>query len=238
MAEEYTLQYTGAQIDERLTKAGNAILFTRQSLTEAQKAQAKENLGVTDANFYVTATVVSGAEDDYECTADKTMAEITAAYNSNKSVYLRFSPVNANYLRIPLVTCQSGAIGFSLHAGGESAGSLGGGIWEALIEDDESFYVTKTPIAGASVASIGEVTLYANKWVGSASPYSQVVTISGTTENSQVDLTPSVQQLAVFYNKDLAFVTENEDGVVTVYAIGQKPENDYTIQVTITEVAV
>lgn len=91
---------------------------------------------------------------------------------------------------------------------------------------------------GSSTAMIGEVTIYANKWVGSASPYSQVVTISGTTMNSQVDLTPSVQQLAVFYNKDLAFVTENEDGVITVYAIGQKPENDYTIQVTITEVAV
>lgn len=90
---------------------------------------------------------------------------------------------------------------------------------------------------GIQPARIGEVTLLANQWVGEASPYSQVVTIDGTTENSQVDLTPSVEQLAVFYEKDLTFVTENEDGVVTVYAIGQKPQNDYTIQVTITEVA-
>ena len=64
------------------------------------------------------------------------------------------------------------------------------------------------------------------------------MTISGVTENSQVDLTPSVEQLVVFYEKDLTFVTENEDGVVTVYAIGQKPTNDYTVQVTITEVNV
>lgn len=92
--------------------------------------------------------------------------------------------------------------------------------------------------SGGSSARIGEVALYANGWVGEASPYAQVVTIEGVTENSQVDLTPSVEQLSVFYNKDLAFVTENEDGVVTVYAIGQKPENDYTIQVTITEVYV
>lgn len=89
---------------------------------------------------------------------------------------------------------------------------------------------------GSAAAMLGEVTLYANKWAGENNLYSQVVTISGVTENSQVDLTPSVEQLAIFYNKDLAFVTENEDGVVTVYAIGQKPENDYTIQVTITEV--
>ena len=85
-------------------------------------------------------------------------------------------------------------------------------------------------------ATIGEVTLLASKWVGEASPYSQVVTLAGVTENSQVDLTPSVEQLAVFHHKDLAFVTENEDGVVTVYAIGDKPLNDYTIQATITEV--
>lgn len=87
-------------------------------------------------------------------------------------------------------------------------------------------------------ARIGSVDLLASKWVGAASPYSQVVTVEGVTENSQVDLTPDVNQLAIFHHKDLAFVTENEGGVVTVYAIGEKPENDYTIQVTITEVAV
>lgn len=92
--------------------------------------------------------------------------------------------------------------------------------------------------AAGSSATIGTVNLVAAKWVGSENLYSQIVTIDGVTENSQVDLTPSVEQLVVFYEKDLTFVTENEDGVVTVYAIGQKPTNDYTIQVTITEVKV
>ncbi len=87
-------------------------------------------------------------------------------------------------------------------------------------------------------AKIGTVTLLADKWIGNASPYSQIVEVEGATENSQVDLTPSAEQLAIFHGKDLAFVTENEDGVVTVYAIGQKPENDYSIQVTITEVKI
>ncbi len=89
-----------------------------------------------------------------------------------------------------------------------------------------------------ATAIIGNVSIFADKWVGNASPYSQVVEVEGATENSQVDLTPSVEQLAIFHEKDLAFVTENYGGVVTVYAVGQKPENDYTIQVTITEVAV
>lgn len=90
--------------------------------------------------------------------------------------------------------------------------------------------------ANLSFSKISEVTLLADKWVGETSPYSQVVDIVGSTINSQVDLTPSVAQLAVFYEKDLAFVTENYNGVVTVYAIGQKPQHDYTIQVTLTEV--
>ena len=85
-------------------------------------------------------------------------------------------------------------------------------------------------------AKIANVELLAANWMGDASPYSQIVEIDGVTENSQVDLTPSIEQLVIFYEKDLGFVTENEDGVVTVYAIGQKPENDYVMQVTITEV--
>lgn len=89
----------------------------------------------------------------------------------------------------------------------------------------------------ATAARIAEVTLRASAWTGTASPYSQRVIIEGITANSQVDLTPSVAQLAIFHQKDLAFVTENDDGVVTVYAIGDKPTNDYTMQVTITEVA-
>lgn len=87
-------------------------------------------------------------------------------------------------------------------------------------------------------AAIGTVELLAEKWVGSDNLYSQIVSIDGVTEHSQVDLTPNVEQLIVFYEKDLTFVTENDGGVVTVYAIGQKPTNDYTIQVTITEVTV
>lgn len=83
---------------------------------------------------------------------------------------------------------------------------------------------------------IADVSLPASAWKGTKSPYSQVVQIPGVTENSQVDLTPDVAQLAIFHEKDLAFVTENVDGVVTVYAIGQKPTSNYTIQATIKEV--
>lgn len=117
---------------------------------------------------------------------------------------------------------------------------------EILVDESETdgFTHTKTEIdllslqnnANDSIIRVSEVDLIADKWVGGENLYSQVVSIDGVTENSQVDLTPSVEQLVIFYEKDLTFVTENEGGVVTVYAIGQKPENDYTIQVTISEV--
>lgn len=93
-------------------------------------------------------------------------------------------------------------------------------------------------VIGSGTATIGTVKLLAANWVGSGNLYSQVVPVYGVTPRSQVDLTPSVEQLAIFHDKDLALVAENEDGVVTVYAIGQKPTSDYMIQVTITEVLV
>ena len=92
---------------------------------------------------------------------------------------------------------------------------------------------TFTIIAPIPVTS---VALLANQWVGTSSPYSQVVALSGVTTRSKVDLQPSAEQLEIFHEKDLAFTTENNNGVVTVYAIGDKPKNDYTIQVTVSEV--
>lgn len=83
-----------------------------------------------------------------------------------------------------------------------------------------------------------EVTLRASEWVGTGNLYSQVISVNGITPYSKVDLLPSVAQLAIFHNKDVAFVTENEDGIVTVYAIGDKPTQDYTMQAQITEVTV
>lgn len=83
------------------------------------------------------------------------------------------------------------------------------------------------------------VTLYADKWVlATDNRYCQVVTVNNATitPNSKVDLQINSEQLCIFHEKDLAFVAENEDGVVFVYCVGQVPQNDYTIQATITEV--
>lgn len=90
-------------------------------------------------------------------------------------------------------------------------------------------------LSGSSV-KLTEVILPASAWAGSNGLYSQVVEIEGVTRNSLVDLQPSVEQLRIFHEKDLAFTTENDAGVITIFAIGDKPANDYIIQATIMEV--
>lgn len=81
------------------------------------------------------------------------------------------------------------------------------------------------------------ITLYASKWVKvSDNQYSQVVSVEYATPRSKIDLQPTPEQLAIFHEKDITFVTENDGGVITVYCIGQKPTADYNMQATITEV--
>ena len=70
--------------------------------------------------------------------------------------------------------------------------------------------------------------------------YGQTVNVNNAviTEHSKVDLQITSEQLVVFYQKDIAFVAENDGGVVTVYCVGSIPQNDYKIQAIVTEVTV
>lgn len=89
---------------------------------------------------------------------------------------------------------------------------------------------------GGSSVKLAEVVLPVSEWKGAESPYSQAVTVDGISQNSMVNLQLSVEQLAQFHNKDITFTAVNENGTVTVYAIGDKPDGDYTIQATLFEV--
>lgn len=80
------------------------------------------------------------------------------------------------------------------------------------------------------------VSLAADFWTGTESPYSQVVTLDGATPNSKVDLNPTGEQLNSLATNRTILNTANDNGTVTVYAVGNKPTEDYTMQVTITEV--
>lgn len=183
-------------------------------------------LSLTTELFYIT--INKNSDGTYS--SDKLYGEIESAYNEGHMLYC------VGYMIVPLVdVTEDGTFNFACPT---PDGMICGFVLKGNPNGTVNVTYKESSVSGGSGASarIGEATLLANKWTGSNNLYSQIVTIDGVTANSQVDLTPSVEQLAIFYEKDLCFVTENEDGVVTVYVIGQKPTNDYIIQVTITEV--
>ena len=111
-------------------------------------------------------------------------------------------------------------------------------VTRAELEEALKTLVNGTPIASVTIYGGEENWKAVNDTAGCR--YGQVVNVNNAviTPNSKVDLQLSSEQMAIFYEKDLAFVAENEDGVVTIYCIGQIPQNDYTIQATVTEVVI
>ena len=81
------------------------------------------------------------------------------------------------------------------------------------------------------------VTISAANWTGSTNPWSQVVTVSGATENSKIDLCPTALQIVALQDAGVSLMLQNDSGVVTAWAIGNKPTTDYTINVLLTEVS-
>lgn len=66
---------------------------------------------------------------------------------------------------------------------------------------------------------------------------SQTVTISGITVNSKVDIQMDATSLGVLIDSGTSAIwMENSNGTITAKCIGDKPNADMTVQVTITEV--
>lgn len=84
---------------------------------------------------------------------------------------------------------------------------------------------------------VSTITLPTASWAGSASPYSQTVSINTVTSATKIDLQPTVAQIVDLQNADIALMAENIDGVVTIYSFGGKPSSDMTMQVLLTEVS-
>lgn len=80
------------------------------------------------------------------------------------------------------------------------------------------------------------IDLLAENWIGDTSPYYQQVTIFGITEFSKIDLQPTPEVLGYLQDYEITLTTSNDGGIVKIYALGSKPDQDLQVQVTITEV--
>lgn len=87
---------------------------------------------------------------------------------------------------------------------------------------------------GSIVNTLGSVTL-STAWSGSG-PYTQTVQVLGAGANSRIDLQPDATVIQQMLDDGVsAMYIENNNGVFTAYAIGEKPTVALTIQVSITE---
>lgn len=91
---------------------------------------------------------------------------------------------------------------------------------------------------GVCAPKLTSITMKADAWDGSQSPYSQVVVCSGVNVSSKIDLQPTPSQITELQNAEISLMATNNNGVVTVYSFNDKPSSDLTMQVLITEVTV
>ena len=107
----------------------------------------------------------------------------------------------------------------------QDAETLGGASLDSILNSINS-----------TVDKVTTISLPKSAWKTTSNAYSQVVTVAGATANSKIDIYPTPEQLVELQSAGIALVAVNEDGVVTVYALNNKPTSDYNIQVTLTEV--
>lgn len=105
-----------------------------------------------------------------------------------------------------------------------------------------------TQVLSKSLPRIITITLNVDDWESvqyESNPdltcYKQTLEIDGITSQTKLNLQPDANMLAEFQKLNLVFVAENEiDGTtktneITIYSIGDKPSDSYTMQATIVE---
>lgn len=110
-----------------------------------------------------------------------------------------------------------------------------GDIGELIITNGDGLDVT-ADIAALLGPKTTNITILADGWAGDESPYTQSVTVDGVAANSRIDLYPTFVQIAELQSVGAKLTAQNDNGIITIYAIDAKPDKDYTIQATITAV--
>lgn len=80
------------------------------------------------------------------------------------------------------------------------------------------------------------VTMSTNAWIGSDDLYYQDVVCAGVDASSKLDLQPNPTQILSLKNAETSLMLSNEGGAIKAWAIGNKPEYDYVMNVLITSV--
>lgn len=103
-----------------------------------------------------------------------------------------------------------------------------------------SYYdLTDTPdLSGYTVidnTKIINITISAASWVGTG-PYSQTLDIDSATASTKLDIQANADTMATILSKGYCMSIKNDNGQITIYAIGTKPTVDLKVQLLATEV--
>jgi hypothetical protein len=138
--------------------------------------------------------------------------------------------LNNNALEIPTSKAVFDAIGASqiVHVGPDMPTDPNIKVWINTAEEGTGV----VPV----LPRVSTITLAASGWTGDKNPWSQVITVNGVTENSKIDPQPTAIQIVELQDAEITLMFQNDNGVVTAWVIGNKPTQDYTMDVLITEV--
>ena len=246
-------------------KIGDGIKTYTQLPFSDEKLRNLLNNHEGDSDIHVTAEEKAAWSESDVFIAEygkTTNAEIEAAYQAGKAVYcLDKSTTPVGFYSLTRISTSGHYAYFDVAIGQDLSGigfgktvqairiSCTNGTWNttkyaAATSEHASAHasdgadpITPASIGAAPISTITEVTLTAASWAGSASPYTQSVTITGITVNSKVDIQMDATALGVLIDSGTSAIwIENNNGTLTAKALGEKPNANLSVQVTITEV--
>ena len=101
-----------------------------------------------------------------------------------------------------------------------------------ILKGDGTGNITAVELVDLPTDHISNISLPTASWKGS-DPYTQTVTISGSTANTKVDIQPSEEIYDQLVSDNVGYLAiKNVDGTLTAVAKGGKPSVDLTVQVT------
>ena len=120
--------------------SADAVLYTPQALTDAQKKQARENVDAAIADFVVNGTL----DSDMTVTTDKTFAQIQAAIQEGKQPVAKLSGLGITF-SLPLAISNDTTIAFGAMV--NISDYLIGFAYLALTSTGDVSIVTKNAVA-------------------------------------------------------------------------------------------
>ena len=100
----------------------------------------------------------------------------------------------------------------------------------------ETLTATLVGSSGGTVTKVVDIVLQTDSWYSYEGMWSQIVEVAEASKFSKIDLQPSAEQNLLLQSLGTTMTVENASGVITVYAVGDKPTTEITIQATLTEI--